>query len=265
MGFWSVDVINLSIALVSHNSYDDLKLLMPSLKEGLKNIQSEILLVDNNSEDDSVRFIKEHYPEVILTENKKKYGYGANQNKNLNRAKGRYVLFMNADMVIMPDTLSILCQFMEHHSDVGICSANVLNVDGTLQYLNKQYPSLLDLILRRFVPNCLENMFKTRLHYYEMRETGYAFPIDIPFISGCFMFCRTSIIRAVKGFDETYFLYFEDVDLCRKVQKYARTVSCPDAEVIHRWERAAHKELKWFIIFVKSAIQYFNKWGYAFY
>lgn len=265
MRFGSVDVIDLSVSIVSHNSYHDLKLLMPSLKEGLKNIQSEILLVDNSSEDDSVRFIKDHYPEVILTENKEKKGYGANQNQNLYKAKGRYVLFMNADMVIMPNALSILCEFMDHHADVGICSANVLNADHTLQYLNKQYPSLLDLLLRRFLPDGLQKMFRSRLHYYEMRETAYASPIDIPFISGCFMFCRTSIIRAVKGFDETYFLYFEDVDLCRKVQKHARTVSCPSAEVIHRWERAAHRELKWFIIFIKSAIRYFNKWGYALY
>ena len=259
------DVIDLSVSLVSHNSCNDLKLLLPSLKEELKHIHSEVLLVDNRSDDDSAGFIKENYPEIILTKNMKRHGYGANQNTNLQKARGRYVLFMNSDMVIVPGALSTLCTFMDNHPDVGICSANVLNTDGSLQYLNKQYPSVLDLFLRRFVPDAFKTIFKKRLHYYEMRETGYNRSIDIPFISGCFMFCRTSVIRTVKGFDERYFLYFEDVDLCRKVQKYARTVSCPDARVIHRWERAAHKEVKWLIIFVKSAVSYFNKWGYALY
>ncbi len=238
---------------------------MPSLKKGLKDINAEILLVDNKSDDGSAKFIEENYPEVILTKNSKRYGYGTNHNKNLKIARGKYIVFMNSDMVILPDCLSTLVGFMDNNSDVGICGANVLYKDGTLQYLNKQYPSVLDLLLRRFVPNPSRSIFKKRLDYYEMRATGYKSSIDIPFISGCFMFCRTSVINTVKGFDESYFLYFEDVDLCRKVQKYARTVSCPDAEIIHRWERSAYKEFKWFIVFIKSAIHYFNKWGYVFY
>lgn len=258
-------MLDLSISIVSHNSCKDLEQLMPSLKEGLKNLQAETLLVDNNSDDDSAKFIKENYPEVILIENTIRVGYGANQNKNLNKVKGKYVLLMNADMVVMPDTLSILCDFMDNNSDVGLCSANVLNKDGSLQYLNKQYPSLLDLLLRRFLSKRFNPFFKKRLYSYEMREASYTISIDVPFVSGCFMFCKTSVIQAVNGFDENYFLYFEDVDLCRKVQKQARTVSCPDAEVIHRWERLAHKEFKWFVVFVKSAIRYFNKWGYRFY
>ncbi len=258
-------MVDLSVSIVSHNSCNDLKQLMPSLKESLNHISSEILLVDNNSDDGSVLFIKENYPEVFITENIERVGYGANQNKNLNIANGKYLLFMNADMIILPDTLSILCEFMDNHVDAGICSANVLNEDGTLQFLNKQYPSLLDLVLRRFLPGFLKKRFENRLHYYEMREIGYTSSIDIPFISGCFMFCRTSMIRAVGGFDEKFFLYFEDVDLCRKVQTLAKTISCPDAKVIHKWERLSHRELKWFFIFVESALRYFNKWGVVLY
>lgn len=258
-------MVDLSVSIVSHNSYDDLKILMPSLTGQLKNIQSEILLVDNRSDDDSVQFIRNNFPEVQLTINTQRHGYGKNHNQNLKKAKGRFVLFMNSDLVILPESINILFRFMNENEDVGICTPNVLNPDGSLQYLNKRYPSVTDIFLRRFIPPFLENVFKRRMYYYEMRETGYNFPVDIPFISGCFMFCRTSIIQKVKGFDERYFLYFEDVDLCRKVQKIARTVSCPDAKTIHRWERMAHKDVKWFFIFVRSAVQYFNKWGYLIY
>lgn len=256
---------DLSISVVSHNSREDLKLLMPSLESCLQNISNEILLVDNKSDDGSVRFLKENYPNVIITENKIRRGYGANHNLNLHKARGKYILFMNADVVLMPEALSILCEFMEKNKDVGISCANVLNQDGTLQYLNKQYPSILDLFLRRFVPSFLLRFSDKRLHYYEMREIAYDRSIDVPFISGCFMFCRTSVIEAVKGFDEQFFLYFEDVDLCRKVQQLAKTVSCPEAKVIHRWERLSHKQIKWFFVFAQSALRYFNKWGYSLY
>jgi len=237
---------------------------MPSLVSCLQNISHEILIVDNKSDDGSVRFLKENYPKVILRENIKRKGYGANHNFNLHKARGKYVLFMNADVILMPGALSILCDFMEKNRDVGISSANVLNRDGTLQYLNKQYPTILDLLLRRFAPFFLRFSDK-RLHYYEMREIAYDCSIDVPFISGCFMFCRTSFIKVAEGFDERFFLYFEDVDLCRKVQRFAKTVSCPDAKVIHRWERLSHKKVKYLFVFAKSAIRYFNKWGYSLY
>ncbi|MCK5096792.1 MAG: glycosyltransferase, partial [Desulfobacteraceae bacterium] len=157
-------MLDLSISIVSHNSRKDLELLMPSLKKGLRNLKAEILLIDNNSDDGSAKFIQENYPEVILTKNTKRYGYGTNHNKNLKKVKGKYVVLMNADMIVFPDSLSILVEFMDNNSDVGIASANVLYKDGTLQYLNKQYPSLLDLLLRRFVPNSSISILKKRLY-----------------------------------------------------------------------------------------------------
>lgn len=257
--------MNLSISIVSHNSKKDLELLMPSLKEGLSKISSEILLVDNGSGDGSAEFIETNYPEVILTKNSTRCGYGTNHNKNLAKAKGEYVVFMNSDMIMTPGVMAALYEFMTANPDVGICSANVHNRNGTLQYLYKQYPTILDLLLRRFAPSFIQRIFRNRFHHYEMREVAYESAVDVPFISGCFMFCRTSVIRKVSGFDERFFLYFEDVDLCRKVQEHARTMSCPQAKVIHRWERMAHKELKGFIIFIQSAVRYFNKWGYRLY
>ncbi len=258
-------MIDLSVSIVSHNSRKDLELLMPSLKKALTAISSEILLVDNHSSDGSVDFIRSNYPEVIITENSVHYGYGANHNKNLIRAKGNYVLFMNSDMVILPDALEVLCEFMDRNKNVGICSPNVLNPDGSLQYLNKNYPNVFDLMLRRFATRAVKSVFKKRMDSYELRDSGYSNSVTVPFISGCFMFCRTGVVRHVNGFDERYFLYFEDADLCRKVQEFAPTLSCPEARVVHRWERSAHKKFKWFVVFLQSALRYFNKWGYSLY
>jgi GT2 family glycosyltransferase len=252
----------LTISLISHNSKKDLELLLPSLFLALSDISAEILLIDNCSDDSTIEFIKRNYPEIFVRKNKSRLGYGANHNQNLAIAKGKFIVLMNADMVLTQESLFLLLKFMDRrHSDIGIVAPRVLNEDGTLQYLNKRYPGILDLFLRRFVPDKLKYLFDKRLGYYEMRDVGYDSIIDVPFLSGAFMFCRTDLIKAVSGFDERYFLYFEDVDLCRRVQKTHRTVYYPDAVVTHRWGRAAHKNLKWTIVFMKSAVQYFNKWG----
>lgn len=238
---------------------------MPSLVSCLKIIDSEILVVDNMSEDDSVDFLRRNYPDVQLSINKTRKGYGANHNINLKKARGQYIVFMNADIIMMDDAMLQLKRFMEDHPGVGICSPNVLNKDGSLQYLNKRNPTVFDLFLRRFRFLFKDKYVAKRSCYYEMRNSAYEKITDVPFISGCFMFCRTSAVKAVHGFDERFFLYFEDADLCRRVQEANRTVSFPDAQVIHGWHRSAYKKIKWLLVFVKSAFLYFNKWGYRFF
>ncbi|OQY09820.1 MAG: hypothetical protein B6I30_09255 [Desulfobacteraceae bacterium 4572_187] len=254
--------MDLTISLISHNSKKDLEFLLPSLFLALRDITAEILLIDNCSDDSTLEFIKRNYPGIFARKNKSRLGYGANHNQNLAIAKGKYVVLMNSDVILTPEALFLLLQFMEHNSNIGIVTPKILNEDGTLQYLNKRYPTVSDLFLRRFLPVPFKHLFEKRLTYYEMRDVGYDSIIDVSFVSGAFMFCRTDLIKAVSGFDERFFLYFEDVDLCRRAQKTHRTVYYPDAVVTHQWDRAAHKELKWMIVFMKSAFQYFNKWGY---
>ncbi len=254
--------VDLSVSLISHNSRKDLERLLPSLLLALRSISSEILLVDNNSDDDTVAFIKKNYPQIRLRKNRLRQGYGANHNQNLAVAKGRYIVLMNADMIVDPACFQILLEYMKQHPAIGIMTAKILNEDGSLQFLNKRYPTCLDLFIRRFFPHALQQMFKKRLDYYEMRDIGYDRIVDVPFVSGAFMLARTALIQKLKGFDERFFMYFEDVDLCRRVQRTHRTVYHPDARIIHRWERAAHKELKWAVVFMTSAFRYFNKWGY---
>jgi len=256
------ETITLTVSLISHNSRKDLTLLLPSLLEAVKDIPTEILLVDNCSTDRTVSFVKDEYPAVHVTRNEKREGYGANHNKNLKIAKGKYIALMNSDMVVPSDIFHALVSFMDENPDIGIVTPGVTHEDGSPQYLNKRFPSVADLFIRRFVPDNMKYIFKKRLELYEMRDIGYDSIVDVPFLSGAFMFSRTSLLKEIRGFDERFFLYFEDVDLCRRMQKTHRTVYYPHAKVVHRWERAAHKDLKWASVFMVSAAKYFNKWGY---
>ena len=252
----------ISIALVSHNSKRYLELLLPSLIKSLKGIHSEILLVDNCSIDSTVYYIETHFPYVNVHKNRKPRGYGANQNKNIARAAGKYIALMNPDMIVPPQAFHSLLNFMKAHDEAGIATCNICNPDGTCQYLNKREPAVFDLLARRFLPGFLQPICRNRLDYYEMRDMGYDSVVEVPFISGSFMFARTDLIKAVKGFDERFFMYFEDVDLCRRLREKAISLLyCPDVAIIHRWERAAHKSLKWTFVFSMSGLKYYKKWG----
>ena len=121
---------------------------------------------------------------------------------------------------------------------------------------------MLDLFLRRFWPKSLHKLIQKRLDDYEMRDVGYDHVCDVPFLSGAFMFCRTGLLKELGGFDPGYFLYFEDADLCRRIQQTHRTVYCPEVSVTHFWERSAHKNLTYTYHFIKSAYRYFSRWGY---
>ncbi|MBF0391009.1 MAG: glycosyltransferase family 2 protein [Desulfamplus sp.] len=276
----------ISILLVSHNNQKDLELLLPSLRLSLGQIHqqfgeinSEILLVDNCSSDSTVDFIQKKFSDVVLTKNKTQMGYGANQNQNIKRAKGKFILLMNPDMVVPLNLFSTMINFMESNHDTAVATCKICNSDGSCQYLNKREPAIIDLFVRRFFPKIrqipskrvphilqkIQNIIRQRLDLYEMRDVGYDKVVDVPFISGSFMFSRASAIKEHNGFDERFFMYFEDVDLCRRLRAKYRLLYCPYVSVIHRWERASHKTLKWTLIFALSALQYFSKWGFKFF
>jgi hypothetical protein len=206
--------------------------------------------------------VRRLYPEIQVLENPEVSGYGENHNLNLQRAQGRYFVIMNSDMTVEPKIILCLADFMNECNDIGIVSPKILNADGTIQGFNKRYPTFYDLLLRRFLPKTFQQLFKRRLDYYEMRDIGYDHIYDVQFLSGSFMFCRTDLLKKVGGFDPEYFFYFEDVDLCRRVQKTHRTVYNPSVSVVHYWKREAHKNWLFTYYFIRSAFRYFNRWGY---
>ena len=191
-------------------------------------------------------------------------GYGKANNWSIEHSKeSRFHLIMNPDIIIKPGAIEKLIEFMDKNPHVGMVCPRVMNENGTDQYLNKRYPNVLDLFVRRFLPYIFRNLLKRRMDRYEMKDVGYNAICDVDVMSGAFMFCRTEVLKALGGFDSRYFLYFEDFDLSRKFQQFGyRTVYYPDATVIHLWERAAHKNVRMTIIFIANMCRYFNKWGW---
>ena len=100
------------------------------------------------------------------------------------------------------------------------------------------------------------------LDKYELRKVNPKKPINVPILSGCFTLLNLEIISEIGYYDERYFMYFEDWDLSRRMHKHYKTIYFPRVSVVHEYESGANKNKKLFIIFVKSAITYFNKWGW---
>ena len=224
---------------------------------------SVMLYVVDNSPGDALRSAFDGLP-VAYHFNGENAGYGRAHNRAIFEAEpSKYHLVLNPDIRIPAGTVRTLIRFMDSHPDVGMVCPRVLNEDGTDQCLNKRYPSVMDLFVRRFAPHVLDPLLKTRLDRYEMRDIGYDRMCDVEAMSGAFMLCRTAVLKKVGGFDPRFFLYFEDFDLSRRIQREGhRTVYCPEASVTHYWTRGAHRSMRMAAIFVVSMYRYFSKWGW---
>jgi len=194
-------------------------------------------------------------------------GYGRGHNWAIKEClESRYHVIINPDITIAPKTIESLSGFMDANQEVGMVCPKVLNKDGSVQYLNKRYPTIYDLFIRRFLPKKMHCLIEKRLAWYETRDIGYETIHDVEYMSGCFMFCRTKALMEVDGFDERYFMYFEDADLSRKIQQAGyRTIYYPDATVTHLWERASHKSIKMTGVFIVNMLRYFNKWSWKYF
>jgi len=193
-------------------------------------------------------------------------GYGRAHNWAIrNSAESRYHLVMNPDVVIHQGTLEQLVTYMDRAPEVGLISPKILNEDGSIQYLNKRLPTVFDLFARRFLPSFLQKLhfIKERMDYYVMMDKGYDSIQEVPYITGCFMLFRKSVLEKVGGFDENIFMYLEEADITRRVNNAGyKSIYYPYASITHKWARGSHNSVRLTYITIKSAFYYFNKWGW---
>ena len=188
-------------------------------------------------------------------------GYGGGHNIAIRMADQRtnYHLALNTDVAYGPEALPALIAFMDAHCDVGLSMPRVVYPDGRIQHLCRLLPHPLDVFGRGFAG--ASRWTQQRNVRYENRDWSYDRQADFPFLSGCFMVMRRSVLVEVGGFDERFFMYGEDADLSRRIHGVARTSFAPVATAVHDyrsqaggWRRTAYK--------VANLSRYFNKWGW---
>jgi GT2 family glycosyltransferase len=193
----------------------------------------------------------------------KNIGFGAAHNIAIRKAMEKnhcYHLVLNPDVFFDEKVLDSLFKFMNEHPGIGLAMPKVLYPDGRLQYLCRLLPSPLTLVARRL--GTKSKRLSAQNDISELRFSGYDQIMDVPFLSGCFMFLRVDALKKVGLFDERIFLYTEDMDLTRRIHRHFRTVFYPHVTVYHYHERASYKKLQTLFHHAFSAVTYFNKWGW---
>jgi len=192
----------------------------------------------------------------------KNLGYGAAHNIAIRQTIEQnipYHLVINPDISFDPSILATIECFMNNNTQIGQLMPKVYYPNGEIQYLCKLIPTPTDLIFRRFLP---KKWTKKRTEKFELRASGYNRIMDVPYLSGCFMFFRTKTLEEVGLFDERFFMYPEDIDLTRRIHQKYRTVFYPDVSITHHHAQSSYLNLKMLGIHMINMIRYFNKWGW---
>lgn len=194
--------------------------------------------------------------------NQKNLGYGAAHNIAIRESiydNIPFHLVINPDIIIQPDTLSILLSFIQQYSEVGLVMPKVIYPNGELQYLCKLLPTPFNVFGRRFLPKRWIQRINEK---YELRHTGYNHLMNVPYLSGCFMLMRTKAVQKARLFDERFFMYPEDIDLTRRIHRDYLTIYYPYTTIIHNHEKASYRSGKMLWIHIVNMCRYFNKWGW---
>ena len=251
---------DLSASIVVYKS--DVEILEKTIQSFLGSTLDSKLYIIDNSPTDRLKAVVDD-PRIIYRFNNKNLGFGAAHNTILREIldESKYHIILNPDVYFDEDVIRALYRFMDQHSEIGQVMPKVLYPDGRLQPLCKLLPTPQTLIKRRFF-SFYKSSLENENYRYELRFSGYDKIMDVPFLSGCFMFLRTEALKKVGLFDERFFLYTEDADLSRRIHKHYRTVYFPQTSIYHYYQRGSYRNIWLMWCNIRSAIRYFNKWGW---
>jgi GT2 family glycosyltransferase len=226
--------VDLSICIVNYKARDYLRDCLGSLAENNCNLNTEIIVVDNGSCDGVAEMLESQYPSVKLILNETNLGYTIPMNQALKAARGRYLMQLNPDTLILPGSIDRLVEFMDQRSEIGICGPKVLDPDGSLQKPCRRGDSRPWAVITYF--SGLYRLFpKTKLfggyllNYYDENTTH-----EVDGVSGSCMLIRREVIQQIGYLDERFFAYQEDADYCFHARKAGwKVYYLPVAQIIH--------------------------------
>lgn len=188
-------------------------------------------------------------------------GYGGGHNVALREAVAlgaKYHLVVNPDIWFGPRVIPTLVQYMDEHDDVAQMMPKVLYPNGEIQPLAKMLPTPLDIFGRLCMPFAIGK----RNARFELHDSNFTMTLNVPYLSGCFMFFRVEHMQEIGLFDEHFFMYAEDIDITRRLHENHRTLYYPHLPIYHKFSRKSHRNLRLFLIHIYNIIMYFNKYGW---
>ncbi|MBI4835141.1 MAG: glycosyltransferase [Planctomycetes bacterium] len=223
-------MLDLSVVIINRNTRDSVLECLSSIANNVKEITCEIIVVDNNSTDGSVQAIKEKHPQVKILENESNVGFAYAVNQGLKEAKGRYYLSLNSDTQLTPGALEKMVRFMDENLSVGMAGAQLVKENGEPQNSFDNFPGIISTLFNKSV---LRLLFPSSYAGKNIaRDEGI--PFEVESLVGACMIIRPSALDKTGWFDQDYFVFLEETDLCLRMRKAGlKVMVIPQAKVFH--------------------------------
>lgn len=254
--------MNVSVIIVNWNTRQLLFDCLNSLKESIRDIAYEIIVVDNNSSDDSVEMVAKNFPEVKLIVNDENLGFAAANNQAIKISQGRYVLLLNSDTVVHEDAIKKTVDYADYNPRAAVVGCRVMNSPEDVEMTCFRFPGLLSIV---FTAAGLERIFekshlfgRERMRWWQ-RDTFRR--VDV--VSGMYMLVRKQAIDEVGLMDDSFFFYYEETDWCYRFAKAGwKSLFNPEAVITHiggGGQSSAKARVKSFVQKQKSCMIYLRK------
>ena len=261
--------IDLSIIIVTWNSEEDLPECLNSILDNNYNFKFEVIIVDNNSSDNSAKvinnFIEIYDSDIKLIINKVNVGFTKACNQGIKISKGNYILFLNPDTEIVENSLDFLYKKFIMENSFAAIVPQLLNVDGTIQYSCRKLPRYIDLYFEIFL---LSSIFSTSTFFsrWKMKYFSHDEETEVEQPMAAAFLLKKSILDVINNFDESYYMFFNDVDLCKKISdKNMKILFYPEAKIIHKKGISINKDhAKMIKAWNSDCLKYFKKYHYNF-
>lgn len=253
----------ISIITVGMNHLKYLKELFTSLYiTNPPDVNFEVIYIDNCSKDESVDFIRNNFPNIKVFVNEKPLGFGENNNLGVSFSNGEYIAIINPDIVLLKDSLDELYNYLFEKEQDCIVVPQLLNPDYSIQYSVRGFMTIY-IFLVRFLSRGKDETNNKTIRNYLYKDIDYNKVQSVDWAIGAALFMKKKLFDRLNGFDEDYFLYFEDVDLCYRSWKLGcPVIYYPKSKMIHNHLRASAKISKKTVMHFKSMFTFFNKHGY---
>lgn len=247
--------IDITVIIVNWNTKVLLRNCLNSIYKTVRDISTEIIVVDNASSDGSVAMLEKEFPSVVRIVNKENKGFGAANNQALAVMRGEYALLLNSDTVLTEGAVTRIWNFCKAHAKAGIVCGQLLNADGSKQNSIASFPSLLTLAVNN---SLLEYLLPTM---YPSKRYNHASPIEVDSAIGACMMIRGEALKETGFFDERYFFFFEETDLAKTMKLRGwKIYHLPDAFIYHLQGQSIGHAASSRIEFYKSRRQFLKKW-----
>lgn len=263
--------MDISIVILNYKTRGLLKQCLKGILLQRLPFRYEIIVVDNNSGDGTDEMMRSEFRDVRFLQAGTNGGFAAGSNLGIRAASGRYLLVLNPDIAVLGNAIERMYHFMDANQKVGLCAPKLLNPDGSVQTSCREFPSILTILLRRSPLGSLP-WAKKRLRKFLMLDWDHATNTPVDWVLGACMMVRRTALEKVGLMDERFFLYFEDVDWCRRFWQEGFPVYYlgAEAELVHYHQRlsAVNPGLTGFLsyptrVHMMSGIKYFSKYHEA--